>query len=67
VLSIPVDAGFEFHYGEGSFARHVAESRRVGLAIRVVRDPRLRFDVDTPDDLLALGTGWPLARRASAS
>ncbi|MCU1459671.1 MAG: phospholactate guanylyltransferase [Actinomycetia bacterium] len=60
VLSVPVDAGFEFHYGEGSFLRHLAECRRVGLAIRVVRDPRLRFDVDTPDDLLALGAGWPL-------
>lgn len=67
VLSIPIDSGFEFQYGDGSFVRHVAEARRVGLAIRVVRDPRLRFDVDTPDDLAALGDGWLLARRASAS
>ncbi len=67
VLSVPVDAGFEFHYGAGSFALHLAEARRVGLSIRVVRDPRLRFDVDTPDDLRALGPGWPDLRRAGAS
>jgi 2-phospho-L-lactate guanylyltransferase len=67
VLSVPVDAGFGFHYGARSFAEHLAEAHRIGLAIRVLRDPRLRFDVDTPDDLRALGAGWPEFRRASAS
>jgi 2-phospho-L-lactate guanylyltransferase len=51
VLSVPVDAEFEFAYGTGSFRRHAAEARRRGLGLRVVRDPRLAFDVDVPDDL----------------
>ena len=51
VLSIPVNAPFEFHYGPGSFRRHATEARRVGLGVRVVRDPALAFDVDLPDDL----------------
>ena len=54
VLSVPVNASFEFHYGPGSFRRHAAEARRVGLGVRVVRDPTLAFDVDLPDDLEGL-------------
>jgi 2-phospho-L-lactate guanylyltransferase len=51
VLSLPTAAEFDFSYGDGSFRRHVAEARRRGLAVRVVRDPDLAFDVDTADDL----------------
>jgi len=54
VLSLPADSDFAFAYGAGSFRRHAAEARRVGLAVRVVRDPSLAFDVDVPDDLDAL-------------
>jgi 2-phospho-L-lactate/phosphoenolpyruvate guanylyltransferase len=54
VLSLPVGAPFRFAYGPGSFRRHAAEARRLGLAVRVVRDPDLAFDVDVPDDLAAL-------------
>jgi 2-phospho-L-lactate guanylyltransferase len=54
VLSVPVDAPFEFAYGPGSFRRHAAVARRIGLGVRVVRDPDLAFDVDIPGDLLAL-------------
>ncbi len=54
VLSVPVHADFEFAYGENSFRRHVAMARRSGLAVRVVRDPNLAFDVDVPEDLLTL-------------
>jgi 2-phospho-L-lactate guanylyltransferase len=54
VLSLPIRAPFRFAYGPGSFARHCAEASRVGLAVRVVRDPALAFDVDVPDDLVAL-------------
>jgi len=54
VLSVPVDAPFRFAYGTGSFRRHAAEARRLGLGLRVVRDRDLAFDVDVPDDLLAL-------------
>jgi 2-phospho-L-lactate/phosphoenolpyruvate guanylyltransferase len=55
VLSVPVDSDFEFAYGERSFRRHVAVARRLGLGVRVVRDPNLAFDVDVPSDLVRLG------------
>jgi 2-phospho-L-lactate/phosphoenolpyruvate guanylyltransferase len=55
VLSLPTDVEFRFAYGPSSFRRHAAEARRLGLGLRVVRDPDLAFDVDVPDDLAALG------------
>jgi 2-phospho-L-lactate guanylyltransferase len=51
VACVPTDSGFVFAYGPGSFPRHTAEGRRLGLAVRVVREPRLGWDVDVPDDL----------------
>jgi 2-phospho-L-lactate/phosphoenolpyruvate guanylyltransferase len=54
VVSVPSDAQFRFAYGPGSFARHVTEARRLGLDVRVVRDPELAFDVDVPEDLAGL-------------
>jgi 2-phospho-L-lactate guanylyltransferase len=51
VLSVPTAAPFRFAYGPGSFRRHVDEAERLGLAVRVVRDPDLAFDVDLPADL----------------
>jgi 2-phospho-L-lactate guanylyltransferase len=51
VLSVPVAASFRFAYGPGSFRRHLQEAARLGLAVRVVRDPDLAFDVDLPADL----------------
>jgi 2-phospho-L-lactate/phosphoenolpyruvate guanylyltransferase len=51
VISVPVDVPFDFAYGPGSFRRHAAEARRLGLGFRVVRDADLAFDVDVPDDL----------------
>lgn len=53
IISVPVDAAFEFCYGPGSFARHVAAARRAGLTVREVRDSQLGFDVDDADDLVA--------------
>jgi 2-phospho-L-lactate/phosphoenolpyruvate guanylyltransferase len=55
VLSVPVDAPFRFAYGPGSFRRHAAEARRLGLGFRVIRDAELAFDVDVPGDLDRLG------------
>jgi 2-phospho-L-lactate guanylyltransferase len=54
VLSVPVALEFQFAYGPGSFRRHAAEARRLGAGLRVVRDRDLAFDVDLPDDLVAL-------------
>jgi 2-phospho-L-lactate guanylyltransferase len=54
VLSVPVAVPFRFAYGPGSFRRHAAEARRLGLGFRVVRDAELAYDVDVPDDLARL-------------
>lgn len=53
VLSLPTGSGFRFAYGPGSYRRHAAEARRLGLAFRAVRDPRLARDVDVSEDLAA--------------
>lgn len=55
VLCVPSGAGFTFSYGPRSFARHHAEARRLGLAIRVAPDRWLGTDVDLPSDLAAAG------------
>lgn len=51
VLCVPTRAGFEFGYGAGSFQRHRTECDRLALPYRVLRDPRLSWDVDVPADL----------------
>jgi 2-phospho-L-lactate guanylyltransferase len=51
VAVVPTDGSFRFAYGPGSFARHRAEGDRLGLPVAVVRDARLGWDVDRPDDL----------------
>ncbi len=53
VIGLPAGATFRFAYGAGSFARHQAEAARSGLALRIVREPELEWDVDVPDDLPA--------------
>ncbi|MGH9209371.1 MAG: 2-phospho-L-lactate guanylyltransferase [Acidimicrobiales bacterium] len=54
VAAVPTDAGFQFAYGPGSFARHQAEAARLLLPVRVVHDGALGWDVDVPGDL-----AWP--------
>ncbi|CAB4957794.1 unannotated protein [freshwater metagenome] len=49
---IPTDSGFVFSYGPSSFQRHQAEAKRLGLEVRVIRDDRLAWDVDRPEDLV---------------
>jgi 2-phospho-L-lactate guanylyltransferase len=56
VACVPTNAGFRFAYGPGSFARHCAEARRLGLPLRVVREASLGWDVDVPSDLTSLET-----------
>src|SRR5205085_6612980 len=56
VAAVPTGAGFTFSYGPGSFQRHGAEARRLGLALRVVREPGLGHDVDVPADLVGSAT-----------
>jgi len=54
VLAIPSAVDFEFAYGPGSCARHIAEAGRCGLEVRIVRDHALGFDIDDASDLRAL-------------
>jgi 2-phospho-L-lactate guanylyltransferase len=51
VLRLPAQCDFCFAYGSGSFRAHRAEATRIGLAVRVVRDPHLAYDVDWPADV----------------
>ena len=51
VLCVPTGVGFRFAYGPGSFTRHRDEADRLRLPYRVLRDPRLGWDVDVPADL----------------
>jgi 2-phospho-L-lactate/phosphoenolpyruvate guanylyltransferase len=51
VMALPAHAPFDFAYGDGSRARHEREARVRGLALRVVNDASLAWDVDEPDDL----------------
>lgn len=67
VLSVPTGVPFTFHYGPGSAEAHAKEARDRGLAVHIVDDPDLGWDIDLPEDLAALdrfdtasepGTGW---------
>jgi 2-phospho-L-lactate guanylyltransferase len=51
VICLPTMAGFSFQYGPHSFSRHRLEARRLGLPLRIVRDPSLGWDIDLPADL----------------
>jgi 2-phospho-L-lactate guanylyltransferase len=51
VIRVPADSGFRFTYGPGSFARHLAECRRLHLPTQVLDVPDLALDVDSPADL----------------
>lgn len=55
VLRLPVGYDFHFAYGSGSFRAHRAEATRIGLPVRVLRDPDLAYDVDWPADVVELG------------
>jgi 2-phospho-L-lactate/phosphoenolpyruvate guanylyltransferase len=57
VLVVPTGVGFTFSYGAASFARHRDEADRLALPYRVLRDPRLGWDVDVPADLEDLTWG----------
>ena len=42
--------GFTFHYGPGSFERHVEEAGRLGMTYQIVENDKLHFDIDTEAD-----------------
>jgi 2-phospho-L-lactate/phosphoenolpyruvate guanylyltransferase len=49
-LLLTPPAPFTFHYGPGSFARHLREAERNGRMVRVVNGRSLQFDLDTEAD-----------------
>jgi 2-phospho-L-lactate guanylyltransferase len=51
VISLPANAPFRFSYGPGSFRRHCDEALRLGLAVRVVHDHELAWDIDLAEDM----------------
>ncbi len=55
VMRVPAACDFRFSYGPGSFRAHRAEATRLGLPVRVLRDPDLAYDVDWPADVDELG------------
>ncbi len=54
VIGLPARLAFQFAYGPGSFARHLAEGHRLGQPVRVVHSPPLEWDVDLPEDLVGM-------------
>jgi len=54
VLRLPARCDFHFAYGPGSFRAHRAEATRLGLPLRILRDPDLAYDVDWPADVVEL-------------
>lgn len=50
LLRTPPDL-FPSHFGPGSFALHLAEAKRCGACIKVLRNQRLEIDVDELEDL----------------
>jgi len=43
---------FVFHFGPGSYAKHVDEAHRLGLDVATSLSTGTALDLDTPDDLL---------------
>ncbi len=42
---------FTFHYGPDSFAQHLHEAAKRGLAVHIIEnEPNLKFDLDTEED-----------------
>jgi 2-phospho-L-lactate guanylyltransferase len=61
---VPANARFRFSYGPSSFVRHCAEAERLGLELRIVREPLLAWDIDIPDDLAGfVSTHPPIAHK----
>lgn len=50
ILRRPPDA-FPSQFGPGSFDKHLAAARAVGLTCHILVNPNIAFDVDDPDDL----------------
>jgi 2-phospho-L-lactate guanylyltransferase len=60
-LDPPID--MRLHFGPGSLALHRAEAAGLKLPVKVIDNPRVRIDIDVPEDVDALETSGPDGRR----
>jgi 2-phospho-L-lactate guanylyltransferase len=51
LLVVPTTAEFNFHYGPGSFKKHVDEAMQRGFVPRIALSDEWSRDLDNPDDL----------------
>lgn len=58
-IVLPLPGGFHPRFGADSFSRHHLEAAHAGFTPHTVDAPGLAFDVDTPEDLAALGASLP--------
>ncbi len=49
-LFINSPGNFTFHYGPGSFQKHIAEAAHHNISVQIVAAPNLQFDLDTESD-----------------
>jgi 2-phospho-L-lactate guanylyltransferase len=54
---------FRLHFGPDSLRQHIREAELIDLRVRVLKNIRLRIDLDTPADIDALETSGPEGRR----
>lgn len=50
-LPLPEAAGFAFHFGTDSHARHCEETEKLGLTVETIHSAGLEKDIDEPADL----------------
>jgi 2-phospho-L-lactate guanylyltransferase len=53
-------------YGRWSFSTHLRAAQKIGFAVYSVSNPRLSFDVDTPEDLIDVRRKDPQGRTHTA-
>ncbi len=51
VIALPCASDFQFHYGAGSFQRHLHEAQSKKCSLQVLRDLSFGLDIDIPEDL----------------
>lgn len=61
-LPLPDAAGFRFHYGTDSAARHREEAERLGLNVETILSEGLEKDIDEPSDLVDAAQVFSTAR-----
>ncbi len=50
-LLVRPPGAIDYAYGAGSYARHIADAQRKGLAVQRYKSPRTGLDIDVPADL----------------